>query len=68
MEKAMQTFNVADKQIEVRTSTEKKTGKVLWSAYLVDKPNHREMRLAQREKRADLLDYVQRYLTASAAE
>ena len=65
MEKAMQTFNVADKQIEVRIVTEKKTGRTLWSAYLVDKPNHREMRLAQRDNRSDILGYVERYLEAS---
>lgn len=65
MERAMQTLNVADKTIEVRTLTEKKTGKVLWLAYLVDKPNRQEMRLAAREKRADILDYVERYLVAS---
>jgi hypothetical protein len=61
MERAMQTLNVADKTIEVRTLTEKKTGKVLWLAYLVDKPNNREMRLCSRDNRKDCLDFVDRY-------
>jgi|APCry1669188879_1035177.scaffolds.fasta_scaffold104937_1 hypothetical protein len=61
MERAMQTLNVADKTIEVRTLTEKKTGKVLWLAYLVDKPNNREMRLCCRDNRKDCLDFVDRF-------
>lgn len=61
MEKAMQTLNVADKTIEVRTLTERKTGRVLWLAYLLDKPNQREMLLCTRDNRKDCLEFVDRF-------
>lgn len=60
-ERAMQTLNVADKTIEVRIVTEKASGRVLWLAYLVDKPNRREMLLCTRDNRKDCLEFVDRF-------
>jgi hypothetical protein len=64
-ERPMSTINVCGKTIEVRTVTDKKTANVSWVAYLVDKPSGQSLRLAERGKRADLMEYLDRYMAAS---
>jgi len=59
----MSTVNYGDKSIEVRIASEKKTGNTLWMAYLVDKPNQKEMRLCVRDNRQDCMEFVQRFVS-----
>jgi len=63
MERAMQTLNVADKTIEVRIASDKKTGNTLWMAFLMDKPNQKELRLCTRDNRQECLEFVQRFVS-----
>jgi hypothetical protein len=65
-ERAVQTFNSGDRQIEVRIQSEPKTGRTLWRAYLVSKQGDwpkTSMRLCERDNRKDCLEFIERYVT-----
>lgn len=64
-ERAVQTFNAGDRQVEVRIQTEAKTGRTLWRAYLVTKPGDwpkASLRLCERDNRQDCLEFIGRYI------
>ena len=64
-ERSMQTFNLEDRQVEVRVQSDPKNGKTWWRAYLMTKPGEwpkTEMRLCERDNRQDCLDFISRYV------
>ena len=62
-ERPMSTVIYGDKVIEVRTATEKRTGRTLWLAYLVSKPTGKQMRICLRDNRKDCLEFVGRFVS-----